>query len=248
VKIEDCALSLLSDYKGQPLGSFGDYSIFCLYKTLPVPNGGVLVQNSRNGGLLEPIELRKCNTLSISARTLELTLNWFRSRYSRCGQALMSAKRTIGKALQAGRVDRAPVGDTGFNVSAANISMSPLCHSLLRRFRYKDIKQIRRSNFEALQDRLRGKVSFLDRSLPEGACPLFFPLFVKDKQAAARAFWNSGIDVVEFWNHGDPQARRQGSDAEFLRRHLLEVPIHQDVTPRQLDYIADQTIKFRVGL
>src|SRR5258707_687338 len=26
-----------------PLGSFGDVGIFCLYKTLPVPNGGALL-------------------------------------------------------------------------------------------------------------------------------------------------------------------------------------------------------------
>src|SRR5262249_1912883 len=41
--IEDCALSFLSEMRGRPLGTCGDYSIFCLYKTLPVPNGGLLV-------------------------------------------------------------------------------------------------------------------------------------------------------------------------------------------------------------
>src|SRR5829696_8995461 len=44
--VEDCALSLLSEPDGQPLGSTGDWSIFCLYKTLPVPNGALLVQNT----------------------------------------------------------------------------------------------------------------------------------------------------------------------------------------------------------
>src|SRR6185295_6978650 len=46
VLVEDCALSLLSESEGRPLGSFGDWSVFCLYKTLPVPNGAVLVQNT----------------------------------------------------------------------------------------------------------------------------------------------------------------------------------------------------------
>src|SRR6266542_3288162 len=44
--VEDCALALLSELDGRPLGSFGDWSVFCLYKTLPVPNGAVLVQNT----------------------------------------------------------------------------------------------------------------------------------------------------------------------------------------------------------
>src|SRR3954464_2427920 len=41
--IEDCALALLSRDGEKPLGSFGDVSVFCLYKTLPVPNGGALL-------------------------------------------------------------------------------------------------------------------------------------------------------------------------------------------------------------
>src|SRR5205814_1858402 len=31
--VEDCALSLLSEVERQPLGSFGQWSVFCLYKT-----------------------------------------------------------------------------------------------------------------------------------------------------------------------------------------------------------------------
>ena len=58
--VEDCALSLLSETLGRPLGSFGRYATFCLYKTLPVPNGGVLVAN--DGGLdgLGDLELEPC--------------------------------------------------------------------------------------------------------------------------------------------------------------------------------------------
>ena len=41
--VEDCALALLSRDGEKPLGSFGDVSVFCLYKTIPVPNGGALL-------------------------------------------------------------------------------------------------------------------------------------------------------------------------------------------------------------
>src|SRR5262249_61002951 len=41
---EDCALALFSrTASGIPLGTFGDAACFCLYKTLPVPHGGLLV-------------------------------------------------------------------------------------------------------------------------------------------------------------------------------------------------------------
>lgn len=46
--IEDCAQALLSTHMGNPLGFYGDVSIFSLMKTLPVPNGGVLVINNKS--------------------------------------------------------------------------------------------------------------------------------------------------------------------------------------------------------
>jgi selenocysteine lyase/cysteine desulfurase len=40
---EDCALSLFArDPSGKPLGTTGAAACFCLYKTLPVPHGGLL--------------------------------------------------------------------------------------------------------------------------------------------------------------------------------------------------------------
>jgi hypothetical protein len=51
--------------------------------------------------------------------------------------------------------------------------------------------------------------------------------------------WSRGIGAVEFWNEGDPEARpEQFPDSHFFRKHLLELPIHQDISPRQMEYIA----------
>jgi len=46
--IEDCAHAFLSNANGKALGSYGDIGIFSLLKTVPVPNGGVLVINSQD--------------------------------------------------------------------------------------------------------------------------------------------------------------------------------------------------------
>ncbi len=37
------------------------------------------------------------------------------------------------------------------------------------------------------------------------------------------------------------RAHSRSGEAEFLRRHLVELPIHQDVTAAQLDYVARET-------
>lgn len=51
--VEDCARGLFSrDRSGQLLGSTGDVALFCLHKTLPVPNGGIVV--TRHTDLAEP--------------------------------------------------------------------------------------------------------------------------------------------------------------------------------------------------
>ena len=155
--IEDCALSFMSHIKGRPLGSFGDYSIFCLYKWLPVPNGGVLVASEGAGQKLDNARLRSCSRMSITSRNLELMLQWFRSRYDSPGRVVFAIKRTVGRALSAASVARTPVGDTGFAVGSTDVGMSSLCHYLLKRFDYGSIRKIRRRNFVYLRDRLQGQ-------------------------------------------------------------------------------------------
>jgi len=145
-------------------------------------------------------------------------------------------------------VSRVPVGNTGFDISTANIGMSRICHSLLRRFEYQLIKERRRRNFRAMSDRLRGNIAVLERRLSEGVCPLFFPLIAKDKEDASAALARRGIETIQFWNTGDPESCRNESDAQFLRRHLLEVPIHQDMTLDAVEYAAEQILNLRLGM
>jgi hypothetical protein len=75
-------------------------------------------------------------------------------------------------------------------------------------------------------------------TLPDGVCPLFFPIVVGDKAAAARALQQRGVDALEFWNESMESGDEMGPDARFLRRHVLELPIHQDLTPRHLAHVA----------
>ena len=35
---------------------------------------------------------------------------------------------------------------------------------------------------------------------------------------------------------------RSANNARFLRRHVLELPIHQEVTASQVEYIADKVL------
>jgi dTDP-4-amino-4,6-dideoxygalactose transaminase len=236
----------MSDYDQKPLGTFGDFAVFCLYKSLPLPNGGVLVSNADHDFAVS--DFRRCSALSVMGRSAELTVQWVRGRSEACGKALFALKRATGLALNAGKVSRHPVGDTGFDIGGVNIGMSPLCSALLHRFEYEKIKEIRRRNFEIIADRLRGRMTLIDRNLSEGVCPLFFPLLVKDKHNAADRLFKRGVETIEFWNVGQTDADPNGPASAFLRRHLLEIPIHQDVTVEAAGFMSEEILKLGQSL
>jgi dTDP-4-amino-4,6-dideoxygalactose transaminase len=236
--VEDCALSLLSDLDGQPLGSFGHWSVFCLYKTLPMPNGALLIQNGPRLDGLARLPLRDAGFASEMARTTELLVQRIRGRVGGASAVLQNGKRALGRIASAMGVARANVGDIGFNMDEVDLAMSPLSVRLLDRFDIQDIRERRIENYRRLDTLLDPSVARVFPDLPEGTCPLFFPIFVGDKHAAARALHRRGVDALEFWNESSESGEEMSDDARFLRAHVLELPIHQDLTPRQVAYMA----------
>ena len=244
VLVEDCALSLLSDTLGRPLGSFGHYATFCLYKTLPVPNGGVLVANEGDLAGLGDLPLETCRLATRAGRTIELMLEWLRGQAYVPGSVGFAAKRAVGRAMTSLRVGRVPFGDIGFDLDSVNVAVAPLSRALLDRFDYDDIKRRRRRNYQLLRERLEPHVAVLPRELEEGTCPLIFPLIAPDKARTAAALQADGISAMEFWNGGAAETRRpEHADAWYLRDHLVELPIHQDVTPEQVEHMARRIVE-----
>ncbi|MGH9237502.1 MAG: DegT/DnrJ/EryC1/StrS family aminotransferase [Vicinamibacterales bacterium] len=246
--VEDCALALLSETGGRPLGSFGDWSVFCLYKTLPLPNGALLVQNGPRLESLERLALRGAGAASVLGRTAELMVQRIRGRANGVGAALQVVKRGVGRAAGVLSVRRANVGDIGFNLDEVDLAMSPVSQRLLERFDYGDIRRRRVENYRRLAERLGGDAIPVFRALPEGVCPLFFPVLVDDKHETAERLRARGVDALEFWNDSsEPGGHEMGPDAQFLRRHVLELPIHQDLTARHIDHIARQMSGLGLG-
>jgi dTDP-4-amino-4,6-dideoxygalactose transaminase len=236
--VEDCALSLLSAPEGRDLGSAGDFSVFCLYKTLPVPNGALLVQNTVSLGALDRLRLRKAGAASVLARMAELMVERSRGRGNGVGSLLQSAKRALGKAAGAFDVHRANVGDLGFNLAEVDLAMSPATDRLLGRLDFASIRRRRAEHFGALHDALKECVTVAQSTLPEGACPLFFPILVRDKTAASRTLRAAGVQALEFWNHGADAPASESADTRFLRSHVLALPVHQDLSRRHIDHMA----------
>jgi dTDP-4-amino-4,6-dideoxygalactose transaminase len=236
--VEDCALALLSASGDRSLGTFGDWSIFCLYKTLPVPNGALLVENATALEGLDRLRLRPVSKASVAGRTAELLVQRLRSRVDTVGAVLQAGKRALGHAAGAMDVDRAKVGDIGFDLSEVDFAMSSFSNRLLERLDFADIRRRRVKNFQILSELVDNKAKVCPR-LPPGACPLFLPILVADKPAAANALRRRGVEALEFWNYGMEACDRQASaTTRFLRQHVLGLPIHQDLTPRHISHMA----------
>jgi dTDP-4-amino-4,6-dideoxygalactose transaminase len=239
--VEDCALSLLSETEDRrPLGSFGQWSVFCLYKTLPVPNGAMLIQNDLRLDSLERLRLRPAGTASVAGRVAELLVQRMRGRFNGLGAALQAVKRAMGMAAGALDVRRANVGDIGFNLDEVDLAMSRVSGRLIARLDYDDIRRRRVANYRHLLDELDSHVRPMFPVLPTGVCPLFFPIIVPDKPAAATALRRRGVDALEFWNDPVGDGTEMATHARFFRAHVLELPIHQDLSPRHIAHLAKQ--------
>jgi dTDP-4-amino-4,6-dideoxygalactose transaminase len=239
--VEDCALSLLSEMDGRPLGTFGDWAVFCLYKTLPLPNGALLVQNTTKLESLERLRLRPAGSASVLGRTAELLVQRIRGRANGVGAALQVVKRGMGRAAGALDVRRANVGDIGFDLADVDLAMSRVSERLLDRLDFAEIRRRRVENYRSLGEQLGKDVIAVFPEMRDGVCPLFFPILVPDKHAAAVALQQRGVDALEFWNDGvEPGGSEMSADARFLREHVLELPIHQDLTPDHIAYLARQ--------
>jgi dTDP-4-amino-4,6-dideoxygalactose transaminase len=238
---EDCALSLLSALPdGRPQGSTGHWSVFCLYKTLPLPNGALLVQNDQRIESLERFQLRQPGFASVAGRMAELFAQRIRGRMNGVGAALQAVKRGLGVAAGALDVQRANVGDIGFNLNEVDLAMSEISSRLIERFDYEDIRRRRIRNYQQLVQELDPGVMPMFPVIPEGVCPLFLPIIVPNKAEAAEALRRRGVDALEFWNDPVGDGSEMGPNARFFRAHVLELPVHQDLSARQVSHVAQQ--------
>ena len=237
--IEDCALSLLSSDGVQPLGTTGDIGIFCLYKTLPVPNGGALIVNGpRQYSLPEPPAPPSTSTFS---HTVSALLQNLELRGGAFGRGLRSFIRTLGHGtVRAANIERVATGTQHFNRAHVDLGMSPLTKRIALAQDMEGIVERRRRNYFFLLSRLRDVSPPLFNQLPPGVCPLFYPMVVEDKAEVMARLHAKGIDAIDFWRRFHPACDASAfPEVAQLRRSIVEIPCHQDLTPEVMAEVAD---------
>jgi dTDP-4-amino-4,6-dideoxygalactose transaminase len=231
--IEDCAMAMFGDDRGQPIGSRGDLAIFCLYKTLPVPDGGFLVVNRPDLPLPdEPVAPR---SFSPVIQLTRLFFNRVAMHHGWLGRRVRALGYGLGHhGVAALSLPRAPVGTTVFNPRLVDWGASWVTSSALKRVDVHAVASSRWRNFCALADALAPVVRLPIRRLPEGACPVYFPIRVRNKPRFRAALEARGIESVDFWSGGlEPPG--VFAEVERLRREVVCVPVHQDLEARHVD-------------
>jgi perosamine synthetase len=240
VLIEDCALSLLSCDGVSDLGTRGDVSIFCLYKSLPVPNGGALKFNRPRHG--EYLPQRAPALASLASLTLSSLLVNVEMRAGHVGNLLRTSIRRLAHGVvRASGVERVAVGTMHFNPEHADLGISPISIAIARRQQTDRIVASRRRNYLLLHDRLKSLSPPLFARLNPGVCPLFYPLWVSDKSTVIEGLAARGIQAVDFWGEHHPACNpAEFPEAIRARRHIVEIPCHQDLSLATMEWIAEQ--------
>jgi perosamine synthetase len=253
--IEDCALSLFSRDGSTKLGTFGDIAIFSLTKTLPVPDGGALVINNpdltkKSWNMTQPnhmtvlrgvLPLLKSQVLRrLSATPLLKAQYTFLFR-------LLNAKHIAFAQISAKQLDKRPdmLPRMYYDERLSSKAISATTKRMLHSFNPNYIIAKRRQNFSLLLSLLSGcsGIEPLFKELPEGVCPLHFPIVIRNRNQLLLHLKKQAIDAGPWWKgYNRFLPWDDFPDACFLKDNILNIPVHQGLDEGNIRYIAQKLV------
>lgn len=246
--LEDCAHSFLGEYRGRPLGAWGDYAIASSMKFFPIYEGGCLV-SSRLGRAAVPLRSAGAGFEAKAAiNALEDSCAHARLGLLRALLAPpMALKSWLWSRIKARNPARAqPMApgssDGGFSFDPAWLDKrcSLFSRLMVRLVSRRRMGALRRRHYLRLLQELAGLPGCrpLHAQLPDGVYPWVFPLWVEQPQQAFVALKQAAVPVLRFGEYLWP-----GVNAELcpnsvaLSRHVLQFPCHQELTPDELGWM-----------
>ncbi len=233
--IEDAAQAWLGSRDGRPIGSHGDLSIFCLYKTFGLPDGAAIVSSSppqqpRSEREAEISRIVRLHGLYAAQRWKGAAQLWrwlaqFRRRLARLGR---TREHNPHRDFALGDPGRAPHIMTGF---------------LLPRRARPEAQAVRAANYAFLLERLERFVPEHFANLPKGSSPFAFPIRCERKEDLLQSLDRRGIVAENFWAAPHPHlpvANFPRSAA--LKKSVIALPVHQELSVRELEWVVDAVL------
>jgi perosamine synthetase len=246
--IEDCALSLFSNYPDRKkIGSSGDISVFSFQKTLPVPDGGAMVINNpllkSNQHVLSdtPANMIIHELYLLLKRLLLHKLSYSRPLFSFIFH-IMKKGRPEHNNLANNRFPDIPAYEY-YEINLNRRKISNLTKYMLKHWNSNHIMQKRRSNYQrylrAFADQRNIKPLF--NELPEGVCPLYFPILVNNSKYISSRLNLRSVGSIAWWSYFHRNCSWPDyPEACYLKNNLLVLPVHHQLNERHIDYIIRQ--------
>jgi len=213
--IEDAAQAWLASIDGRPVGSFGDLSIFCLYKTFGLPDGSALLSHSPPA---DPGSPRRSGARRLGLHHVE----WLMAR-SGWLAGLGARPRHQAPAPP-------PVPWEGFMLGDPDSPPSSATLFLLPRVADTQAAACRRANYQMLLDHLADHVPPPFSHLPQGASPFAFPVATERKAELRERLAAEGITTLNFWSVAHPSLPAACFPRVAWRRaHVVGLPVHQEL-------------------
>jgi perosamine synthetase len=227
--IEDCAHALYSQHGGRRLGTYGDLAIFSPWKSLPLPDGGLLVVNRPD---LAPTVPRKRPMAHQTAARLAYRAVGTVEQASGWSPRLMLLQRPELRRSLHERVSSGPVD---------LLDASAISKRLLRRARADHVIGRRRRHFARLLEVCHNLAWArpVFGELPEGVCPLGLPLVAEDRDRWRDRLLRRGVNVRTYWEQLPAAVEADRFlDAAWLRDRILVLPVHQGLPSGGIKWLA----------
>jgi perosamine synthetase len=242
--IEDCAHALFGSFEGKYLGTFGDIGILSLQKFLPLPDGGALIINKKC--IEKQLYLARPGTISVVRSLILKILKNIEGNHEKLyrvvGQQLIALiKRLFERFKKTIDLEIANSASAGFQLPSVNLSMSDISKKITTSLDLQRIVEVRRANYELLSRHLQEmpNIEICFPLLPEGVCPCFLPVRLKDRGRVYNQLLIKGIRTFIFGESLHKDVPEFGYDsARYLSKNILALPIHQDLNIVQLEYMA----------
>jgi dTDP-4-amino-4,6-dideoxygalactose transaminase len=229
--IEDCAQALYSRWKGKYLGTFGDYGFFSVRKSLPSPDGGMFFISDKRISLDESgfDYYQKKHSQLFSLFSLLIKYTEFRVGFT----PRTFLRRFIGLRKRLLEYDATREVNSVQAISKTSLNLFEITSE-------EDIVEKRRKNYSYLQEHLQeiNNIKFFYLSLPEGVCPLCFPILTDNRDKIRNDLLKQGISVRAFWDILPEEI--SASDypiSHQVSEKILLLPIHQSLEEEHLDHI-----------
>lgn len=223
--IEDTTHSFLSLHASKPSGSFGDIAFASFRKLLPIPDSAMICYNNETFSIPSLSDQDMWHLSYGEKRELGL---YYRGDFMKTGNEFHKKLSQIYFESAEELLQR---------IYTNPCKMSEKSKELLERLRIEEIISQRRKNFICLLEEDFEGITPFYRNLPEGVCPLGFPMLCKNRDSLQQHLIENRIYCPVHWSLPDCVVEEDHKTSFDISNRILTIPIDQRYDQQHMEYV-----------